>query len=227
MRHRLLAALLDGQRRWMSVFGLSLLLHGGALVALAHGPRAGAAGTGAITFTIVDAPTAAGAGRTQPAPASPPDPPAPRPPERAPARKHAPHVVLARSPKPAVPPAAPAAAPAAPTPSETAASPPTDSATPAGERLAQPPGIMPGSCTAHLDYPASGKEGVVRMLVSLDENGHVVQATVTGSVGFGLDEAALDAVRTHCHFVPARNNRGQPVPSLVEHLFTFSTADFR
>ncbi len=227
MRHRLLAALLDGQRRWTSVFGLSLLLHGGALVALARGPRAGAAGTGAITFTLVDAPAAAGAGLPQPAPAPRPDPPPARPLARAPTRNHAPRVVLARAPKPEVAPVEPAAAPDEPTSSDTAASPPTAAATPAGERRAQPPGIMPGSCTDHLDYPASGKEGVVRMLVSLDENGHVVQATVTGAVGFGLDEAALDAVRTRCRFVPARNNRGQPVPSLVEHLFTFRTADFR
>jgi TonB family protein len=101
----------------------------------------------------------------------------------------------------------------------------------ASDRLARPPWVMPDSCTDGLDYPASamsrGKEGVVRMLVSLDEHGDVVQAKVTGSVGFGLDEAALDAVRTRCRFSPARNGRGQPVPALVEHLFSFRIADFR
>ena len=97
--------------------------------------------------------------------------------------------------------------------------------------MARPPWVMPDSCTDGLDYPASamsrGKEGVVRMLVSLDENGDVVKAKVTGSVGFGLDEAALDAVRTRCRFSPARNARGQRVPALVEHLFSFRIADFR
>ncbi|HEX4461791.1 MAG TPA: TonB family protein, partial [Polyangia bacterium] len=101
-----------------------------------------------------------------------------------------------------------------------------ESETAAGAQLAQPPQLVPGSCTEQLQYPASGKEGVVRMRVVLDEHGDVVEATVTGSVGFGLDEAALDAVHTHCRFSPARNARGEPIPSVVEHLFAFRIADF-
>lgn len=48
-------------------------------------------------------------------------------------------------------------------------------------------------------------EGRVRLSIDLDENGRVANATVLSSLGHGLDEAALDAVRnaafepaTHC-----------------------------
>jgi TonB family protein len=224
----------------MSVIGLSLLLHGGAAVVIAHGARAGAAGTGTITFTLVDAPAGHGA---RPPAAAPAPVAAARPPDPAPAPKPAARVVLAPRPRrpaavaPAVKPAPRVAEPekaATPPPEPQVAQPakavvPADapeSETAAGARAAQPPQLVPGSCTEQLQYPASGKEGVVRMRVVLDEHGNVVEATVTGSVGFGLDEAALEAVHTHCRFAPARDARGEPIPSVVEHLFAFRIGDF-
>ena len=94
-----------------------------------------------------------------------------------------------------------------------------------GDVVVSPAALVSGSCTETLDYPAiamkSGQEGTVRMLVSIDEEGHVLQAKLTRHVGFGLDEAALTAVKTHCRFMPARDADGHAVPALVEHLFAF------
>jgi TonB family protein len=72
-----------------------------------------------------------------------------------------------------------------------------------------------------------GKEGVVRMLVSLDDHGKVLQAKVTGKAGYGLDQAALEAVHSRCQFAPARDGSGHAVSALIEHLFAFRIADFR
>jgi protein TonB len=45
-------------------------------------------------------------------------------------------------------------------------------------------------------------EGVVRVEVQVDENGHVISARVVSGLGYGLDEAALAAARTST-FEPA------------------------
>ena len=98
-----------------------------------------------------------------------------------------------------------------------------------GDRIGQPATLVPGSCTDTLDYPdgamRSRHEGVVRMILSLDERGHVLQAKVTHRAGFGLDETALAAVQTRCRFLPARDEAGQPVSTLVDHWFRFHIAE--
>jgi TonB family protein len=97
-----------------------------------------------------------------------------------------------------------------------------------GDRIGRPATLVPGSCTDTLDYPdgamRSRHEGVVRMILSLDERGHVLQAKVTHRAGFGLDETALAAVQTRCRFLPARDEAGQPVSTLVDHWFLFHIA---
>jgi protein TonB len=50
----------------------------------------------------------------------------------------------------------------------------------------------------------------VSCTVIIDANGRVWQAAVARSLGMGLDEKALEAVRTW-RFAPARKD-GQPVP---------------
>ncbi|HEX4462993.1 MAG TPA: energy transducer TonB, partial [Polyangia bacterium] len=88
--------------------------------------------------------------------------------------------------------------------------------------------LVPGSCTDTLDYPDGAMrarhEGVVRMIISLDERGHVLQAKVTQRAGFGLDEKALEAVKTRCRFNPARDSDGRAVSTLVDHWFAFHIA---
>jgi protein TonB len=45
-------------------------------------------------------------------------------------------------------------------------------------------------------------EGLVRIEVTVDESGHVIAARLLGGLGYGLDEAALDAAKK-CVFEPA------------------------
>jgi periplasmic protein TonB len=45
-------------------------------------------------------------------------------------------------------------------------------------------------------------EGLVRIEVTVDESGHVIAARILGGLGYGLDEAALDAAKK-CVFEPA------------------------
>ncbi|HWE30982.1 MAG TPA: hypothetical protein VHB97_23405, partial [Polyangia bacterium] len=60
-----------------------------------------------------------------------------------------------------------------------------------GDVVASPAALVSGSCTDTLEYPASAldsrHEGTVHMLVSIDEEGRVLQAKLTEHVGFGLD----------------------------------------
>lgn len=52
-------------------------------------------------------------------------------------------------------------------------------------------------------------EGVVRVRVTVDENGNVIAAQVLNGLGYGLDEVALDAAKK-AHFEPA-TKCGRPV----------------
>lgn len=58
---------------------------------------------------------------------------------------------------------------------------------------------------------AAGVEGRVRLTVRLDAEGRVLDADVLSSLGHGLDEAALDAVR-RATFEPA-THCGRPIPT--------------
>jgi TonB family protein len=97
--------------------------------------------------------------------------------------------------------------------------------------VARVPSLTPGSCTYQLEYPEVamrlGRQGIVRMLISLDEHGRVLQAKVIGKAGFGFDESAVQAVKSRCVFAPARDAFGRPMPALIEHLFYFRIGDFR
>ena len=73
--------------------------------------------------------------------------------------------------------------------------------------------------SAVLRYPAEARlmaiEGDVRLRLHVDPAGHVDDAAVVRSLGHGLDEAALDFVRT-LRFRPATDDSGQPVAAYVE-----------
>jgi TonB family protein len=72
-------------------------------------------------------------------------------------------------------------------------------------------------------YPLSAAvadaEGVVDVAVDIDESGEVANAEVTRWAGFGLDEAALETVRS-LHFRPAMRN-SKPIPIRVMLRYNF------
>ncbi len=93
--------------------------------------------------------------------------------------------------------------------------------------LPAPPGG--GACGRSVGYPkeaqALGIEGAVRLRVSLDEKGRVVEAKVLSGLGHGLDSAAVDALLHHCHFTPAVGSDGRPVPYVIDpYVFHFEIA---
>jgi protein TonB len=71
-----------------------------------------------------------------------------------------------------------------------------------------------------VDYPADAKlndiDGVVRLRVTTDERGKVTSVVVISGPGFGLDEAARDALKRFT-FKPA-TKAGEP----VGYTFTYS-----
>lgn len=66
---------------------------------------------------------------------------------------------------------------------------------------------------------AAGVEGKVRIELSLDETGAVINSVVIKGLGYGLDEAALDAAK-RARFRPA-TRCGKPVASTFVVAFTF------
>ncbi len=209
--------------------GLSLLAHGLLALVLFRGPTHRYGGSGLTTFTVGAAAGAPGSASDAHA-AGPP--PAPIPPPTRHARR------LPRVAPVVAPPIAPADEPTAAdeAAADDAASGDGTEGTGVedvgdgrldgdGDRVGYPATLVPGSCTDTLDYPdgamRSHREGVVRLILSLDERGQVLQAKVTHRAGFGLDETALAAVKTRCRFLPARDNSGRPVSTLVDHWFVF------
>jgi TonB family protein len=73
-------------------------------------------------------------------------------------------------------------------------------------------------------YPKAAREqgigGTVRVKVYLNERGVVSRAEVIESFGYGLDEAALDAIRKF-RFRPAQDKDGNPIPFLFVYRYTF------
>ncbi len=72
-------------------------------------------------------------------------------------------------------------------------------------------------------YPDSAAradaEGVVDVLVDIDQAGEITHAEIARWAGFGLDEAALDTVR-QLHFFPAtRNGAAVPIRVLLRYNF--------
>jgi protein TonB len=83
------------------------------------------------------------------------------------------------------------------------------------------PNIDGDECGRGVPYPdkarAQGIEGNVILRVSLDENGRVHEVKVVVGLGYGLDEAAMRAIRTsaRCKFSPAIANDGKPVAYVI------------
>jgi periplasmic protein TonB len=82
-----------------------------------------------------------------------------------------------------------------------------------------------GACRLSNDaYPAearrAGVEGRVVLRLMLDASGAVVDATVVEDPGYGLGAAAVDSVRRHCRFVPARRGE-EAVASWIRYPVRF------
>ena len=74
-----------------------------------------------------------------------------------------------------------------------------------------------------IDYPPEAKrasiEGTVTLKITVDENGKVVRAVVVNGPGYGLNEAAREAVLKFA-FNPAVKN-GEPVATEMTYAYTF------
>lgn len=88
------------------------------------------------------------------------------------------------------------------------------------------PDIDAEACGRTISYPkeaeALGIQGSVRLRVSLDEKGKVVEVKVLSGLGHGLDRVAVDAIEHKCKFTPAIANDGRPVPYVIDpYVFHF------
>lgn len=87
------------------------------------------------------------------------------------------------------------------------------------------PEIDTEACGKSITYPAeaehNGIEGSVRLRVALDQRGRVSSVRVLSGLGYGLDQAAVDAMKHRCKFTPAIAEDGRPVPFVVES-YTFN-----
>jgi periplasmic protein TonB len=86
------------------------------------------------------------------------------------------------------------------------------------------PDIDADACGRTVTYPddaeKNGIEGDVRLRVELDERGHVRAVRVLSGLGHGLDQVAAEALKHRCHFTPALDRSGKPVPFIVQS-YTF------
>ena len=87
------------------------------------------------------------------------------------------------------------------------------------------PEIDTEACGKTITYPPeaeqAGIEGSVRLRVALDQRGRVSSVRVLRGLGYGLDQAAVDAMKHRCKFTPAIAEDGRPVPFVVES-YTFN-----
>jgi protein TonB len=87
------------------------------------------------------------------------------------------------------------------------------------------PEIDTEACGKSITYPPdaerAGIEGSVRLRVALDQRGRVSSVRVLRGLGYGLDQAAVDAMKHRCKFTPAIAEDGRPVPFVVES-YTFN-----
>jgi periplasmic protein TonB len=87
------------------------------------------------------------------------------------------------------------------------------------------PEIDTEACGKTISYPPeaerNGIEGSVRLRVALDQRGRVSSVRVLSGLGYGLDQAAVDALKHRCKFTPAIADDGRPVPFVVES-YTFN-----
>jgi protein TonB len=91
--------------------------------------------------------------------------------------------------------------------------------------IKQMPEVDTDACGRSIGYPAAaesaGIEGKVRLRVALDARGHVTSARVLRGLGYGLDEAAVEALMHRCRFTPAIASDGRPAPFVIES-YTFA-----
>jgi protein TonB len=88
------------------------------------------------------------------------------------------------------------------------------------------PEIDGEACAKTVAYPqeaeAQGIEGEVKLRVWLEDTGKVHDIKVLKGLGFGLDQAAVNALKHKCHFKPAVGTDGKPVPyEIKEYTWTF------
>jgi len=114
--------------------------------------------------------------------------------------------------------------PAVALPVEDAAAPPTAEQPPPPEEEL-PPLIKEPALVSFVQAPypdearEAGVEGTVLLVIEIDERGAVVMAEVLVPVGYGFDEAALEAVQQF-QFSPAEDELG-PVPVMIEFAYGF------
>jgi hypothetical protein len=92
-------------------------------------------------------------------------------------------------------------------------------ASPARASLRRDPDLEAGSCVRGLAHPAAGKyrsEVVVRLRLTLDNKGQVTAVDLVERAGDGFDDIAVRAVRERCHFSAALDERGRPVPFMID-----------
>jgi protein TonB len=91
--------------------------------------------------------------------------------------------------------------------------------------IKQMPEVDTEACGRSIGYPAeaerAGIEGKVRLRVALDARGKVTSARVLRGLGYGLDQAAVEALTHRCRFTPAIAADGRPAPFVIES-YTFA-----
>lgn len=107
---------------------------------------------------------------------------------------------------------------------DASASPDTGSAADAPAALDVPPELV---SFVEADYPADalreGREGTVRLELTVNEQGTVDSVVVLDGLDPGLDDAAVDAA-ARFRFRPARMD-GEPVAVIVEYAYVFALTD--
>jgi protein TonB len=96
---------------------------------------------------------------------------------------------------------------------------PTQGASACSEPVVRPKRKVPVAPKYTMQARQAEIEGVVRVQVTVDESGHVLNARVVSGLGYGLDEAALAAARATT-FEPA-TQCGKPVVGTVILPFRF------
>lgn len=86
------------------------------------------------------------------------------------------------------------------------------------------PELLNNGDLATIAYPPEAKqndiEGTVRLKITLDASGHVEQVVVLAGPGYGLEEAARQAILTRAKFKPAMKS-GEPVGYTFVYGFVF------
>ncbi|HVT09348.1 MAG TPA: energy transducer TonB [Polyangia bacterium] len=90
--------------------------------------------------------------------------------------------------------------------------------------VATMPEVDTDACGKSIAYPdeaaQAGVEGDVRLRVALTPEGRVYAVRVLSGLGHGLDRAAMEALKHHCHFSPAVDKTGKRVAFVIQS-YTF------